>query len=129
MSTPIPIKIALVCAIPLIHVYIAQLFGLELYRIPPIIVTSSKYFLLSYVSWIIKAPVLDRVFKALRLDELQSISSMRMADNVHFVSIVGTYMAIVFSQKPWNDGYLLLVMLSGAFAVLGLIFINIGTFS
>jgi hypothetical protein len=54
---------------------------------------------------------------------------MRMADNVHLVCIAGTYMAIVLSQKPWNDGYGFLVMFSGTSAVLGLILINIGMLS
>jgi hypothetical protein len=129
MSTPVPIKIALVCTIPLLHIPIAQAFGFELYTLPKIVVTSFTFFLLAYISWIVKAPLLAKLWAVMGLDERRAASSMWMADNVHLVSITATYILILSAQKPWNAGYGLLMVLAGGSSVMGLILINFSEFN
>jgi hypothetical protein len=124
MSTPVPIKIALVCAIPLLHIPIAQAFGFELYTLPKIVVTSFTFFLLAYISWIVKAPLLARLWAMMGLDERRAASSMWMADNVHLVSITATYILVISAQDPWNDGYGGLMVCAVILAIPALIMIN-----
>jgi hypothetical protein len=89
------------------------------------VVTSFTFFLLAYISWIVKAPLLAKLWVVMGLDERRAASSMWMADNVHLVSITATYILILSAQKPWHDGYGFIMFCAVVLAISASIWINI----
>jgi hypothetical protein len=124
MASPVPIKIALVCAIPLLHISLAQTFGLDIHTLPRVVVMSLKFFPLAYISWIAKAPLLAKLWAILHLDERSAASSMWVADNVHLLSITGTYTLMISAQEPWHPGHDALIAGAAIFSLAALLIIN-----